>query len=347
MDENGTFIALISINLGGIGLLGAYALAKYFFYVERFTDLKAKIKSDLSLLKVSFGIAPSGSKVSKSIFDLIEANKRVNGDLLQLHLENRLHEMSEEDSFNRSLFNNNYKANQINDNYINLLNLMIDCILDAKESKTLNNKIDFKKENEIENILKELKNLNEVLEFIEQHNKSEIFLIGENKLDKILEINKNNEEEEKNLIINKYINLQNQIFNIKKQKIEELIVNSEKYIELSKKQSNIGPIYFIFPVIFGILIPVCLISALPYDSINYYFNSNGGINPSSISSYSYDKETSGFDLKIDVSIVVAYFLTFISLASYIKVIRKIWKDINSNSTHTRCKTRRKKAKNMS
>lgn len=52
MAENGTFIALITINLGGIGLLATFILANYFFYSERIGDLTTSIITEAKTVKL-------------------------------------------------------------------------------------------------------------------------------------------------------------------------------------------------------------------------------------------------------------------------------------------------------
>ncbi|MBJ7539269.1 hypothetical protein [Marinomonas transparens] len=54
MEENGTFTALLTINLGVLGLIITYLIATEFFFSEKKTETKIKIKSLLNEIKPTY-----------------------------------------------------------------------------------------------------------------------------------------------------------------------------------------------------------------------------------------------------------------------------------------------------
>lgn len=66
MEENGTFVALIAINLGGIGLLATLLLAYFLFFVERSFDLIKSINLNIESLLIRFPTSRSNTVKGKT-----------------------------------------------------------------------------------------------------------------------------------------------------------------------------------------------------------------------------------------------------------------------------------------
>ncbi|MGB0942446.1 MAG: hypothetical protein ACPGUE_08605 [Marinomonas sp.] len=302
MEENGTFVALIAVNLGIIGLLVTYALAKHFFYSERINDLDIEIEIDFKYLKSKLSQVASfykdeGHEEKKKLFmyDLNILESEASGQIQVLFLIDHWNTGEDKNEAIDKLIKNSLKLFEHLEqgvSELSFMNIMKIC-------KTGEN-LKYSKEGlltELEDSVFNFNSIEKVLYENDHHTRKNLYqssidVIGDDKKEKtLIKINYS--------LINSDIIRAREIINtvstlIKKIKKSESLSQHKIKTLAIKIETNI----IISSSIFGIISPLLCISFLPYNSY--------------INNFSYD-----------ISILVAWALTLISLVPYTWVLAKL------------------------
>ncbi|KZM43098.1 hypothetical protein OA92_10090 [Marinomonas sp. SBI22] len=292
MEENGTFIALITINLGGVGLLTTYILANYFFYTDRINDLRITIESEFGSLK---------TKLSEyKIFDHMKSEESDHGEDYISNLHRKHAELS------RSLIVEKPSESEIIEMELEFINLLETGSIFLKFININSiEKLPLTTNKDIKNLKKEFESI--ILNF-------ENFQYYFNIITKDFKKDYDNfirKSTEPDTVYKKEFNDMRTIINRTLQEtraklipeFEALVEKTNKFNFLYDSQDskiNFQHIYYCIQLsaLFGILLPLICINTLPYN-------------------------TSLFDSSYDFSNLAAALLSFISLLPYAIILSKL------------------------
>jgi len=304
MKENGTFIALITINLGGIGLIGTYLLATYFFYVDRANDLKI-------ILDIEF------EKLRNRIYSRYIISRRENShsifmhDLLLLNADaiktTQIKGISKSEIYNKYL--------KIIDHY-----LIAGSDLLYLEVYPISNIYKLDTKDKLDELLTSLGKLQTSYEETKYNHEKLIddFEIMQQNLFQIESIS-NLDTKYKKTFDTKH-NLSKSILDKVKKDIidqsDEVDYHLTKLYKLNKNKSDKLSLKYEYycilsSALFGIILPLVSISTLPYETHFIPLK----------------------NIQLDISYWVAAFLAFASLLPYGIILSKLRYIINKKSTH--------------
>ena len=302
MEENGTFVALITINLGGVGLLATYFMASYFFYTERISDLTTSIITGTGTLKL---------KISNYI--VLDVEKR--GDYGEEYIKNlkleyalffkeiMVENLSKSESLNKNLdlikklTLNTFYLRFIDKKFFELLN-----VLEKKERIKKTEILNFREE--LENSISSFNSVQYCTNLYSQNFKSKYSYQKKIKSEQFESIKKEFDQE-----ISFLENLNEKIKTDIIKDMQDSVLKLNKLIFLigrQNSQNNNVALYYgiLMSVIFGILIPLTCITTLPNN--DYFFLD-----------------------QFDRSNIVAAFLAFCSLCPYAIILGMLHKVIKT------------------
>ena len=91
MEENGIYIALISVNLCFVGVLSTILIIRYFFFNERLDDIKMKIEEELETLQSSL------LKGEESFFEKKHEEAQTSIEILKKSMSERKYEQIQDE----------------------------------------------------------------------------------------------------------------------------------------------------------------------------------------------------------------------------------------------------------